>query len=143
MEEKKKLSPFDYSKSVLNGDAPMAMSSEYVPFLVNRAVAHHRDCIFICQLLNEYQVTPEQHYSFLFNQVPKYKRSFEAWVSKKGQGESFDDLMLLSKYYSCSLATAQEYLSLMTPEKIDLLRTVYGGTRSEQTKKLGESPTNV
>lgn len=127
---KKGPSPFDYSKTILTGRTPIPVTQEYSSYIVNRAVAHHRDCIYFCQLINEYQVTPEQHYTFLFNQVSKYKRSFERWVSAKKGAEDVSDIELVSKYYKCSIDVARQYLSFFTPETLCLLRSAYGGKES-------------
>ncbi len=120
-------SPFDYVKMILNGASQTEMSSSYAPYIVNRAVAHHRDAIFICQLLNEYQVTPEEHYTYLFNRVPKYNRSFQKWVSSKKGNEDTADLELIAKYYECSLDVAREYLLLHTQKDLEAIRSAYGG----------------
>lgn len=135
----KSISPFDYSKSILNSTTQIKMTEAYVPFIVNRAVAHHRDCIFTCQLLNEFNVEPEQHYAFLFNQISKYNRSFEKWVSNKNVIEDISDLELISKYYQCSIEVAREYLSLYTPESLNLLRSAYGGKEGRKAEPVGES----
>lgn len=132
--KQKGLSPFDYSKSILNSDKQIAMSDGYVNYIVNRAVAHHRDNIFLCQMLNEFHVTPEQHYAFLFNQVSKYRRPFEKWVSSKNTSESFEDIDLLAKYYQCSIEVAREYLALCTAEDLEELRLAYGGTKGREDK---------
>lgn len=133
-EKPKGPSPFDYSKSILSSDKPIQMSDGYVNYIVNRAVAHHRDNIYICQLLNEFHVTPEQHYAFLFNQVSKYRRPFERWVSSKNVNESVADIDLITKYYQCSIEVAREYLALYTPEDLDELRLAYGGKEGRQNK---------
>lgn len=134
-EGKKGPSPFDYSKSILNSTAPIPVSEAYIPYIVNRAVAHHRDCIFICQMANEFNLPPEQQYVFLFNQVTKYRRPFERWVSAKKGKETTSDLEFLSKYYQCSIEVASQYIELMTPNDIEVLRSLYGG------KESGETPT--
>ncbi len=105
----------------------MKLTEGYVPYVVNRAVAHHRDCIYLCQMLNEYNVEPEQHYAFLFNQTAKQKRPFERWVSSKKEAEDTSDITLISKYYQCSIETAREYLTLYSFEELKLLRVAYGG----------------
>jgi hypothetical protein len=84
-------------------------------------------------MVNEFLVTPEQHYAFLFNQVPKYRRPFERWVSSKKVEETASDLELISKYYQCSIEVARQYFELYTPEAIAQLRSVYGGKDSGET----------
>lgn len=126
-------SPFDYSKSILNSNTPIPMSSGYVNYIVNRAVAHHRDNIFTCQMLNEFWVSPEQHYAFLFNQISKYKRPFERWVSSKKENQDASDLQLIAKYYQCSIEVAHQYLDLYTSESLEALRSVYGGKESAES----------
>lgn len=128
--DKKHPTPFDYSKSILNSQNTIPMSDGYVPYVVNRALAHHRDCIYICQMLNEFQVTPEQHYTFLFHQAAKHKRPFERWVSAKNRVENTSDLELISKYYQCSMDVARQYLEIYPQEAIELLRSAYGGKES-------------
>lgn len=135
----KQPSPFDYSKSILNSNTPIKMSQAYNPYIVNRAVAHHRDCIYTCQLLNEFNIEPDQHYTFLFNQISKYNRPFERWVSNKNVEENVFDLDLISKYYQCSIEIAREYLSLYTPEALETLRSAYGGKEGRKAEPVGES----
>jgi hypothetical protein len=137
-ERRKMHSPFDYSKSILNSNTPLEIDEGYINYLVNRSVAHHRDNIFICQMLNEYRVTPEEHYTFLFNQVAKYRRPFEKWVSSKNTSESFADLELITKYYQCSIDVASEYLALYSPEELRELRLAYGGTEGREDRPAGE-----
>lgn len=140
-DDKKHPSPFDYSKSILNSHNSIPMSEGYVPFIVNRALAHHRDCIYICQMLNEFQVTPEQHYTFLFNQVPKHKRTFERWVSAKNSIENTSDLELISKYYQCSMDVARQYLEIYPQEAIGVLRSAYGGKEPGKASTTDTSET--
>lgn len=140
-EKRKGHSPFDYSKSILNSHTPLQLGEGYIPYLVNRSVAHHRDNIFICQLINEYQVTPDEHYTFLFNQVAKYRRPFEKWVSSKNTSESYADVELITKYYQCSIEVASEYLALYTPEELRELRLAYGGTEGRESDSTGEGET--
>lgn len=137
-DEKKGPSPFDYSKSILNSHVTIPMTDGYVPYIVNRALAHHRDCIYICQMLNEFQVTPEQHYTFLFNQVPKHKRTFERWVSAKNTIESTSDIELISKYYQCSIDVARQYLEIYPQGAIEVLRSAYGGKETGKAPKTGK-----
>jgi hypothetical protein len=140
-DNEKKISPFDYSKSILNGSCQIEMGESYVPYLVNRAVAHHRDCIYICQLINEFQVDPEHHYSFLFYEIHKYRRSFEKWVSSKNATENVEDIQIISKYYGCSVEIAREYLKLHSKAEISEIKTLYGGEESGKIKTAdkGES----
>jgi hypothetical protein len=126
-EKKSGPSPFDYSKSILNSNSPIDVAEGYVPYIVNRAVAHHRDCIYVCQLINEFHVEPEHQYTFLFYQINKYRRSFEKWVSSKNVKENLDDIEMISKYYKCSIDVAREYFALHTPESLAIIKASYGG----------------
>jgi hypothetical protein len=89
-------------------------------------------------MLNEYQVSPDQHYAFLFNQVSKYRRPFERWVSSKNASESFEDIDLIAKYYQCSIEVAREYLALCTAEDLEELRLAYGGTKGREDKSASK-----
>jgi hypothetical protein len=125
----KKTSPFDYVKSIQNGKA-IPMGPEYVPFVVNRAVAHHRDCIHSAQMLNELNVSPEQHYTFLYHAVSKTKRPFERWVPSAKGNSSEDEVNLAAKYFQCSIEVAREYLTLLSQSEIEELKSAYGGKES-------------
>lgn len=133
------LTPFTYSKSILSSRTEIPVSQEYSSYVINRAVAHHRDCIFICQSLNEISVDPQQHYAYLFNRVAKYNRPFEKWVSANQVDQNASDLNLIAKYYQCSIEIAEQYLALMGEESLNALRVAYGGKEPRASKQIGKS----
>lgn len=125
--EKKGPTPFDFVKVILESHEQMPITNAYNMYIVNRAVAHHRDNIYSCQLLNEFQPDNEQHYNYLFNKINKHRRRFERWVSSKKANEDLSDVEVISKYYQCSLEVARQYLPLHTEADLALLRSVGGG----------------
>lgn len=120
-------SPFDFVKCILQGTEQASISNSYIMFIVNRAVAHHRDNIYACQLLNEYQTTPEQHYDYLYNKINKHNRRFEKWVSSKKDDTDNSKAEVIANHYQCSLDVAKEYLTLLTDDQFLHIKNIGGG----------------
>lgn len=137
-EKKETASPFDYSKNILNGELPMKVTSGFVPFIVNRSVALHRDCLASCQILNELKPSLEESYTFLFYQIPKKRRPFEKWISNKKPEEQSGDEKLLADFYQCSLEKARQYMDLVTSAFMDELRKIHGGKEEMTTRQQPE-----
>lgn len=108
-----KLNPFEYVNSILQGKEPLEDLSDYVPFLSNRALSQHYDCIMQS---NEMNIRSDLHkdiqYDFLFSTIRKYKRKFKKWTKK----EKDDNLELIKEYYGISTNRAREVISLLSEE---------------------------
>ena len=50
------MSPFDYVKEILQGKKQLITDEltekEYVPFIVNRSLSYHQDCVFFANEVN-------------------------------------------------------------------------------------------
>ena len=94
---------------------------DYVPFVVNRALSYHIDCI---PYLNELNLIPstdkDMQYSYLLNSVRSMKRSFEPW-----QKPSIDkNIECVKKYFGYSNQKAREALHILNDEQIAEIKRI-------------------
>lgn len=129
--QNQKLSPFDfvnainYSKQDLFEPDPATLQrtqhsdSEYVKFIVNRAMSYFADTIMFANLANIHlnNVSNACHFDFYRLGVPRKKR-----FSKWGKKLINSDVEMLSQYYNCSLAKALEYSTILTSDQIDSIK---------------------
>ena len=105
---------------------------DYVPFVVNKALSGHIDCIFY---VNEMNMNPHldkrMQYEYLFYSIRKYRRDYQKWLKNK---ES-DNIQLIKEYYGYSTIKAKQALTLLSGDDIKYIKQKMdkGGT-SQNTK---------
>lgn len=105
---------------------------DYVPFVVNKALSGHIDCLFYINEMNKKPHLDKQlQYDYLFYSVRKYNRSYQKWVKYKDS----DDIELIKEYYGYSSDKAKEVLKLLSKENLKYIKDKMdkGGT-SKNTK---------
>jgi len=101
---------------------------DYVPFLVNRALSYHNDCLLHVAELNRLNVLPkDMQYRYLLNSIRSMKRSFKPW--QKIQID--ENLECVKTYFGYSNQKAKEALRILTDEQIVEIRrkTDKGGVK--------------
>ena len=88
---------------------------DYTPFVINRALSYHMDCVLYA---NEMNLNPsldkDLQYSYLLNTIRSMKRKFQPW-----QKASTDkDLECVKVYFGYSNEKAKEALRILTDEQI-------------------------
>ena len=99
----------------------------YVPFLMNRILSGHLDCIMFVNGMNKYSfLDKDMQYSFYLNTLRK-KRRFSPWLRK----DKVTDLEIVKQYYGYSNEKALNALKILTPEQINFIkqRLDIGGTK--------------
>ena len=99
----------------------------YVPFLMNRILSGHLDCIMFVNEMNKYSfLDKDMQYSFYLNTLRKKKR-FSPWLRK----DKVTDLEIVKQYYGYSNEKALNALKILTPEQINFIkqRHLIGGTK--------------
>ena len=99
----------------------------YVPYLMNRILSGHLDCIMYVNEMNKYSfLDKDMQYSFYLNTLRKKKR-FSPWLRK----EKVTDLEIVKQYYGYSNEKASNALKILTPEQITYIkqRLETGGTK--------------
>lgn len=102
--------------------------SDYVPFVVNKALSFHQDCIFYANQMNMLPSADkllQDHY--YLNTVRAWKRPFKKWQKL----ETIENLDIIQEYYGYSNDKAKDALKLLTNEQIDAIkkRLYKGGSK--------------
>jgi hypothetical protein len=125
------MNPFDYVNSILQNKKNIIVDQEtennYSPFLVNRSLSYHKDCLIYANEMNRrHFIDKKMQYDFLINTVRSQKRSFVKWV----KSEKNDDLRCLMDVYGFSEKKAREVFDLISKEELEQLKqkSFKGGT---------------
>jgi len=124
--------PFDYVNSILQNKKNLIVDEltekEYQPFLVNRTLSYHKDCILYANEMNRRHLTDKKlQYDFLLNTIRSQKRPFAKWV----KSEKSEDLECIKQVFGLSDQKAREAMRLLSNEQIQQLKeqTDTGGLR--------------
>lgn len=92
---------------------------DYVPFLVNRSLSYHMDCILYVNQMNMNGGLPQKlQYQYLLNTVRPMKRKFEKWQ----KASVVKDLDCVKEYFGYSNEKAKEALRILSDEQITLIK---------------------
>ena len=124
--------PFDYVNSILQNKKNLIVDEltekEYQPFLVNRTLSYHKDCILYANEMNRRHLTDKKlQYDFLLNTIRSQKRPFAKWV----KSEKSDNLECIKQVFGLSDQKARDAMRLLSNEQIQQLKeqTDTGGLR--------------
>ena len=99
---------------------------EYKPFIVNRSLSYHMDCVLYVNEMNKNPgIEPDMQYSYLLNTIRSMKRKFQPW-----QKSSIDNnLECVKQYFGYSNEKAKEALRILNDEQIAEIKakTTKGG----------------
>lgn len=110
-------------KNVFDGDY-----SDYNPFIVNRALSYHQDCLLYAQEMNMLSnLDKDMQYQYLINTIRPMKRAFHKWQKV----ETEKDLECVKLYFGYSNQKAKEALRILTNEQLIEIRkrTDKGGVK--------------
>ena len=124
--------PFDYVNSILQNKKNLIVDEltekDYSPFLVNRTLSYHKDCIMYANEMNRRHLADKKlQYDFLINTIRSQKRPFAKWV----KSEKSDNLECIKQVFGLSDQKAREAKRLLSNEQIQQLKeqTDTGGLR--------------
>jgi|TARA_R110000868_G_scaffold72687_1_gene211499 hypothetical protein len=117
------MNPFDFVNQILykkeNIIADEATEKAYVPFIVNRSLSYHKDCIGYANEMNRCHFADHKMQNdFLLNTIRSRKRPFAKWV----KAEKSDDIECIKAVYGFSDTKAREALRLLSDEQIQQLK---------------------
>ena len=111
------MSPFDYVDLVLHKkkqDSDLDFA-DYAPFIVNRALSYHLDCVLYAQEMNFYpSLDKDMQYQYLLNSIRPMKRKFIPWQ----KANKDKDIECVKEYFGYSNQKAKEALRILTDEQI-------------------------
>ena len=99
---------------------------DYTPFVVNRALSYHMDCILYANEMNLYpEMDKDLQYQYLLNTIRSMKRKFQPW--QKASADK--DLDCVKEYFGYSNQKAKEALRILNDEQIAEIKanTIKGG----------------
>ena len=115
--------PFDYVNAILQNKKQLIVDEitekDYAPFLVNRSLSYHKDCILYANEMNRrHFIDKKLQFDFLLNTVRSQKRPFAKWI----KSEKSDDLECIKTVFGFSDSKAREALRLLSKEQIQQLK---------------------
>jgi hypothetical protein len=99
---------------------------DYKPFVVNRALSYHMDCVLYVNEMNIHTgIDQDMQYSYLLNTIRPMKRKFQPWQ----KSEVDKDIECVKQYFGYSNEKAKDALRILTKEQIADIRakTTKGG----------------
>lgn len=92
---------------------------DYKPYLVNRSISYHIDCILYANQMNmNHHLDPKLQYQYLLHTIRPMKRKFQAWQ----KASTLKDIDCVKEYFGYSNEKAKEALRLLTDEQITLIK---------------------
>jgi hypothetical protein len=116
-------SPFDYATAILQTKKQLIIDEisekAYAPFLVNRALSQHKDCVLFANEMNRrHGLDKRLQNDFLLNTVRSMKRPFAKWA----KSEKNDDLECVKVAFGLSDSKAKDALRLLSKEQIQQIK---------------------
>lgn len=92
---------------------------DYEPFLVNRALSYHMDCILYANEMNKFHhLDKKLQYDYLLNTIRSRKRPFQKWV----KSDTNESIQIIKEYFGYSNSKAKDILSILNEEQINDIR---------------------
>ena len=111
------LNSINFNKKDLIEEDP-SISKDYPPYIVNRCLSGHLDCIMFANEMNKYpNLDKDMQYSFYLNTLRKKKR-FSPWLRK----DKVTDLQCVKQYYGYSNEKASQALKILSKQQIDYFK---------------------
>ena len=110
------LNSINFSKENLMEDP--SVKKEYAPFIINRCLSGHIDCVLFANEMNKHHfLDKDMQYSFYLNSLRKKKR-FSPWLRK----DKVTDLECVKQYYGYSNEKASQALKILSKEQINFIK---------------------
>jgi len=115
--------PFRFVKDILREKKYILNTEQdekdYIPFLINRSLSYHIDCIlYVEQIASRPTIPNKWAYDYYFHAIRAKYRPFQEWIKK----ETNDVTEMLMEYYQVNRRRAEEYQQLLNKEQIDLIK---------------------
>jgi hypothetical protein len=116
MELKDWLNSINFTKENLMED--LSVKKDYAPFIINRCLSGHIDCILFVNEMNKHHfLDKDMQYSFYLNSLRKKKR-FSPWLRK----DKVADLECVKQYYGYSNEKASQALKILSKDQINFIK---------------------
>jgi hypothetical protein len=117
------MNPFDFVNQILYGKKNLIVDEEtekaYAPFLINRSLSYHKDCVMYANEMNRRHFLDKKlQHDFFLNTIRSQKRPFAKWVKP----EKSEDIECIKSIFGFSDTKAREALRLLSNEQIQKLK---------------------
>ena len=117
MELKDWLNSINFNKHNLIEEDPSVIK-DYPPYIVNRCLSGHLDCIMFANEMNKYSfLDKDMQYTFYLNTLRKKKR-FSPWLRK----DKVTDLQSVKQYYGYSNEKASQALKILSKQQLEYIK---------------------
>ena len=117
VELKEWLNSINFTKTNLTDEDP-DMIKDYAPYVINRCLSGHLDCILFANEMNKnHFLDRDMQYTFYLNTLRKKKR-FSPWLRK----DKVEDLESVKQYYGYSNEKAFQVLKILSNEQIEFIK---------------------
>ena len=108
-------------------DEDPSLEKEYPPYIINRCLSGHLDCIlFVNEMNQHHSLDKKMQYDFFLNTL-RAKKRFSPWLRQ----DKIKDLDLVKRYYGYSNEKAKQALRILTKEQLNFIKSKFetGGTK--------------
>ena len=92
---------------------------DYTPFIVNRALSYHMDCILYANQINmNHFIDKDMQNQYLLNTIRPVKRKFQSWAKK----DNIKDIESIKEYFGYSNEKAKQALRILSPDEITYIK---------------------
>jgi len=115
------MSPFDYVNLILQKkkEDEELDYKEYAPFIVNRALSYHIDCVLYANEMNlRPNIDKDQQFQYLLNTIRPMKRKYQPWQ----KSEIDKDIECVKQYFGYSNEKAKEALRILNDEQVAVIK---------------------
>ena len=120
MELKDWLNSINQTKKNLIDEDPL-VEKEYPPYIINRCLSGHLDCIMFVNEMNQHHfLDKKMQYDFFLNTL-RAKKRFAPWLRK----DEIKDLDSVKRYYGYSNEKAKQALRILTKEQLNFIKSKF------------------
>ena len=124
------LNAINFTKENLLDTDDLTWEKKYPPFIINKCLSMHYDCIASANEMNGYHFLDKKiQFHFLINSIRKKKRFGGKWLSQT----KLKNLEYVKEYYGYSNEKARQALNILTEQQIDVIKeTLNKGGRTKK-----------
>lgn len=104
---------------------------DYVPFVVNKALSFHRDCVLFANEMNKLPNADRLlQYQYLLNTIRGYKRPYQKWHKR----DTIENLDAVKEYFNYSNEKAKEALLVLSDDQLkEIKRKLFKGGLNDKS----------
>lgn len=132
------MTPFDFVNTINTSKKDLlaeegVSETEYVPFVVNRALSYFPETILHANEMNRAGIDNKLQYHYLLNSIRPGKR-FAKWVKR----DNVEDVEVVKQFYGYSTDKALQALTILSTENLHYIKQkLQRGGENDKTRGAG------